>query len=225
MRAPFVVLFDMDGVIFDSERAVLAVWQEIAAQLGLRKIEEVFIRCVGTNKRRTEDLFREAYPALDFAGFDHQVRERFLARYDRGRLPVKAGVQQILRALRDREIPLALASSTESGVVRRELQEAGLLGYFDAVIGGDQVSHSKPDPEIFLTAAEALGAAPEDCYVIEDSFNGIRAASAAGMRGLMVPDLLPPDGEMESLADGIFPDLPAVEEYLLKQLQTIEMDG
>ena len=96
------VLFDMDGVIFDSERAVLALWREIAAELGLDGIGEVFIQCVGTNKRRTEEIFRAAYPALDFGAFDNEVRRRFRARYDGGRLPVKPGAEQILRALRER---------------------------------------------------------------------------------------------------------------------------
>lgn len=218
MSGKSAVLFDMDGVIFDSERAVLAVWREIAAELGLEGIGEVFIQCVGTNKRRTEEIFRAAYPTLDFGDFDREVRRRFLVRYDKGRLPVKPGAEQILRALRERGLPLALASSTESGVVRRELAEAGLLSYFDAVIGGDQVHVSKPDPEIFLLAASALGAAPEDCFVIEDSFNGIRAAKAAGMHPVMVPDLLPPDGEMQRLAEVILPDLNVAEEYIIGRI-------
>ncbi len=209
------VLFDMDGVIFDSERAVLAVWRELAAEQDLPGIGEVFLRCVGTNKRRTEEILLAAYPGLDFPAFDGEVRRRFRARYDGGRLPVKPGTEQILRALRERSVPLALASSTDSAVVRRELEEAGLLGYFDAVIGGDQVHVSKPNPEIFLLAARALGTAPENCFVIEDSFNGIRAARAAGMHGVMVPDLLPPDGEMERLAEVILPDLAAAEEYII----------
>lgn len=209
------VLFDMDGVIFDSERAVLAVWRELAAELDLPGIGEVFLQCVGTNKRRTEEILLAAYPGLDFRAFDGEVRRRFRARYDGGRLPVKPGTEQILRALRERSVPLALASSTDSAVVRRELEEAGLLRYFDAVIGGDQVHVSKPNPEIFLLAAQALGTAPENCFVIEDSFNGIRAARAAGMHSVMVPDLLPPDGEMERLAEVILPDLAAAEEYII----------
>ena len=182
MRADFAVLFDMDGVIFDSERAVLAVWRELAAEQGLEKIEEVFLRCVGTNKARTEEIFRAAYPALDFARFDGEARRRFRSRWSDGRLPLKPGVRELLQALREKGVPLALAS--------------------------------KPDPEIFLQAAASLGAEPARCFVIEDSFNGVRAAAAAGMRPLMVPDLLPPDGEMRRLAEAILPDLEAVGAYL-----------
>ena len=219
MRADFAVLFDMDGVIFDSERAVLAVWRELAAEQGLEKIEEVFLRCVGTNKARTEEIFRAAYPALDFARFDGEARRRFRSRWSGGNLPQKPGVRELLRSLREKGVPLALASSTETAVVRQELDEAGLLGFFDAVIGGDRVTRSKPDPEIFLRAAASLGAEPARCFVIEDSFNGVRAAAAAGMRPLMVPDLLPPDEEMRRLAEAILPDLYAVGAYLREAKQ------
>ncbi len=215
MSKDLAVVFDMDGVIFDSERAVLAVWQELAAELGLGEIEAVFRRCIGTNKARTREILGETFPALDFAVFDTETRRRFQAKWGGGRLPVKPGAAELLGALRERGVPLALASSTDSAVVRQELDEAGLLGYFDAVIGGDQVHVSKPNPEIFLLAARALGTAPENCFVIEDSFNGIRAARAAGRHGVMVPDLLPPDGEMEQLAEVILPDLAAAEEYII----------
>lgn len=212
------VLFDMDGVIFDSERAVLAVWREIAGEMELSGIDGVFVQCVGVNKQRTREIFCEAYPDLDFDEFDVRVRRLFLSRYDKGRLPVKPGVREILAGLRERRIPLALASSTRTETVKRELEEAGFLGCFDTVIGGDLVTRSKPDPEIFLTAASRLGAEPADCFVIEDSFNGIRAASAGGFRPIMVPDMLPPDAEMEEKAELIAADLFEAWDYLQKKL-------
>ena len=214
MSGETAVLFDMDGVIFDSERAVLAVWQELAEELGLGEIERVFCRCIGTNKARTREILREEYPALDFAAFDGETRRRFQDRYGGGRLPLKTGARELLAGLRARGVPLALASSTDGAVVRRELDEAGLLGFFDAVVGGDQMTRSKPDPEIFLRAADALSVSPACCFVVEDSFNGIRAARAAGTRPLMVPDMIPPDGEMERLSEAILPDLAAVGRYI-----------
>ncbi|MBR4550483.1 MAG: HAD family phosphatase [Oscillospiraceae bacterium] len=212
------VLFDMDGVLFDSERAVRAAWREVAAELGLEGIDEVFLRCVGVNIRGTEGILRRAYPALDFEDFDTRVRARFRARWGGGRLPVKPGAREILTALRERGIPLALASSTRTETVRSELDEAGLLVFFDAVVGGDMVARSKPDPEIFLAAAALLGTAPADCFVIEDSFNGVRAAHAGGFRTVMVPDLLSPDAEMAEKADAIRPDLFAARDWLLARL-------
>lgn len=209
------VLFDMDGVIFDSERAVRGVWLEIADELGLRDIGAVFVRCVGVTKQRTREILSEAYPGLDFDDFDGRVRARFRARYGGGRLPVKPGTREILSALRKAGYPLALASSTRTETVRLELEEAGLLGCFDAVVGGDMVQRSKPDPEIFLTAASRLGVSAGDCWVIEDSYNGVRAARAGGMRAIMVPDLLPPDAEMAEKAAYIVPDLFAALKLIL----------
>jgi HAD superfamily hydrolase (TIGR01509 family) len=215
MREGFAVLFDMDGVIFDSEQAVLAVWRELAEELGLVEIEAVFRSCIGTNKARTRELLGDAFPELDFAACDRETRRRFQEKWGAGRLPVKPGARELLAALKARGVPLALASSTDGAVVRRELDEAGLLGFFDAVTGGDEVKRSKPDPEIFLRAAEALDAPPARCFVVEDSFNGVRAAHRAGMRPLMVPDMVPPDGEMEALAEAILPDLFAAERYIM----------
>ena len=214
MRA---VLFDMDGVIFDSERAVREVWREIAAERGLADIDSVFVRCVGVTKTRTREILLEAYPSLRFEDFDGAVRARFRARYSGGRLPVKPGVREILTALRERGYPLALASSTRTETVKLELEEAGLLGCFDAVIGGDMVQKSKPDPEIFLTAAARLGVSAGDCWVIEDSYNGIRAARAGGLRAIMVPDLLPPNAEMAEKADYVVPDLFAARDIILAE--------
>ena len=159
------VIFDMDGVIVDSELAVLFAWRLAGMQLGLRYVGDVFFRCIGVTIERTREIFAEAYPDADFDDFDAKVRSVFRERYGGGKLPIKSGVRDILWALKKQGVPLALASSTRTETVREELYQAGLLGCFDVVLGGDQVSRSKPDPEIFLTAAARLGAAPEDCFV------------------------------------------------------------
>ena len=105
----------------------------------------------------------------------------------------------------------------------RMLSEANLTGYFHAIICGDMVSHSKPHPEIFLTAAERLDADPENCFVIEDSFNGIRCAHNAGMRPIMVPDILQPDDEIKGMAEIVLPDLHEVVLYLDKVIDFEEV--
>ena len=107
--------------------------------------------------------------------------------------------------LREKGIPCALASSTVASLVREELGKAGLTGYFAAVIGGDEVREGKPAPDIFLKAREALPVDAGSVFVIEDSFNGIRAAHAAGLRPLMVPDILGPDEEIRDLAEAVLP--------------------
>ena len=138
----------------------------------------------------------------------------FRERYGEGRLPLKPGVVEILQDLKQRCVPLALASSTRSDIVKLELEEARLLSFFDAVLGGDMAPRSKPEPDIFLAAAKVLGAIPANCYVLEDSFNGIRAAHRAGMHPIMVPDMQQPDEEMRGLAEVIVDDLPKAMGYL-----------
>ena len=122
-----------------------------------------------------------------------------------------------MKALHAEGCTLALASSSPTDYIRRELGGAELLQFFDVIVSGDMVKHSKPDPEIFLKAAALCGTDAEDCVVIEDSHNGIRAAHAARMRPLMVPDMLPVTEEMEEKAETILPDLFAALRYLQNQ--------
>lgn len=210
------VIFDMDGVIFDTEHLALRLWSMAGQELGILGLESVFPSCIGTTAVRTEEILRAHYgPSFPMEDFNLCVRRHYHEHYDCFGLPVKPGVPELLSALSENRIPLALASSTRTETVRKELLDAGFLSYFDAVIGGDCVIHSKPNPEIFLHAAEALGVPASECYVIEDSFNGIRAAAAAGMHPLMVPDMLQPSAEILLLAERIFPSLYEVRSYLL----------
>ncbi len=211
--AVHAVLFDMDGVIFDSERRNLACWKETGEKFGLQDAEEVGRACIGANAEATERIFREHYgERISFAVFKEEAGKRFR---EAGRLlPVKKGAEELLSFLSSRHIPTALASSTRRETVERELKDAGLYAHFDAVICGDMVSESKPSPQIFLAAAGVLGMPPKSCCVIEDSYNGVRAGHAAGMLTIMVPDLLPPTQEMREKADLILPDLLFVQKYL-----------
>ena len=192
-------IFDMDGVIFDSERLYIACSLEASAELGLPRegVVELCYRCIGVTPDRTRQIMLETYqdPALVDAFRDRTV-ELFLEKYNAGQMDMKPGAEELLKFLKGQGYPLALASSTPTDLVRQELSEAGILEYFDRIVGGDQVSRSKPNPDIFLRAAELLNSDPARCIVIEDSFNGIRAAKAAGMTAIMVPDQLQPDEEM-----------------------------
>ena len=208
------VLFDMDGVIFDSERAQMAVWFALAEEASLPDMERVYHRCIGVTVEATGAILKEEYGAdFPWEDFRRRTNAAYRARYAGGRLPLKEGARELLEALHARGVPLALASSTGGELVRAWLSEAGLLPLFDAVVTGDMVTHSKPDPEIFLAACAALGVNPSETYVIEDSYNGVRAAHAGGMHVLMVPDLLPPDDEMREKAEAIFPSLWGVGSF------------
>lgn len=209
------VVFDMDGVIFDSERAVMQCWKEVASRHNIPDIEKAILACTGTTMVRTREIMLNLYGA-DFP-YDEYARESsaiFHSRYDGGRLPMKQGVKELLTFLKERGKKIALASSTRQQVVTDELRDAGIIEYFDRIICGDMVSRSKPAPDIFLKACEELNISPSDSYAIEDSYNGIRAAHAGGLHPIMVPDLLPADEEMQSLAEIVLPNLTSVMEYL-----------
>lgn len=209
------VVFDMDGVIFDSERAVMQCWKEVASRHNIPDIEKAILACTGTTMVRTREIMLNLY-GTDFP-YDEYARESsaiFHSRYDGGRLPMKQGVKELLTFLKEHNKKIALASSTRQQVVTDELRDAGIIEYFDRIICGDMVSRSKPAPDIFLKACEELNISPSDSYAIEDSYNGIRAAHAGGLHPIMVPDLLPADEEMQSLAEIVLPSLTSVMEYL-----------
>ena len=209
------VILDMDGVIFDSERLVIECWEVVAAKHNIPDIVEICMRVQGNNREETGKRFREKYgKEFPYETYKKEVTALFLERYSEGRLPLKPGVIEILKELKHRHVPLALASSTRSDIVRQELDDAHLLSYFDAVLGGDMVPRSKPEPDIFLAAAAALQAEPKYCYVLEDSYNGIRAAYRAGMHPIMVPDMQLPTEEIRGIAEAVVENLPAALEYL-----------
>ena len=215
----FAVIFDLDGVLFDTERLCLRCWHEASSGWGLKDLTETFYRCVGCTKPKTRSILLSAY-GDDFPmdEFDARVRALCHAHMEQNGVPVKPGAEEILRFLRQNAVPCAIGSSTRTETVRSELAAAGLSDYFAAVVGGDRAARSKPEPDIFLAAASALSFFPPSCYVVEDSHNGIRAASAAGMHPLMVPDLLPPTDEVRALAEAVLPSLADAQEYLAARL-------
>ena len=208
-------IFDMDGVIFDSERAVIDCWKVIAPQYGITDIETHCIAATGLNEQATRKIFKEQYGEdMPYDEMRAKRKALFIERFDQGLVPVKPGTVELLSYLKDNGYKVALASSTSEGTVRRELGIAGLIEYFDVIIGGDKVTHSKPDPEIFLMAMEQLGVEAGESVIIEDSYNGVRAADASGAYTLMVPDLLPPTDEMREKADIIKDSLNDVLDWV-----------
>lgn len=209
------VVFDMDGVIFDSERAVMDCWTTLAEKYNIKDIEKSVLACTGTTMVRTREIMLERYgddfPYDDYA---HEASIMYHRRYDGGRLPMKKGVAELLGFLKKNGKKIALASSTRRQTVENQLREAEIYDYFDGIVCGDMVSRSKPAPDIFLKACELIGTEPEKSYAIEDSYNGIRAAYAGGLRPIMVPDLLPANEEMEKLTEKVIENLFEVMNYL-----------
>ena len=219
-QAVKTVIFDMDGVIFDTEHAYIECCIEAAKALPVpeEQVYKTCVKCIGTNEFQTNEFFRRDFsPFLTEAECqtlrDESVR-LFKKRYTEKLIPMKAGVVELLEYLKEQGIRIGLASSTRKDIVERELADAGILHYFESVTGGDVVKISKPNPEIYLIACDKMQEPPEECFAIEDSFNGIRAAKAAGMRPIMVPDIVQPTDEIRQMAETVCSDLFSVIDYL-----------
>lgn len=212
------VVFDMDGVLFDTEAVCMKGWMAVAKANNLPGMEEVFPQCIGLNANDSRQIVMKAYGEdFDYPGFRQQTSDHFRAYIKKNGLPVKPGVEELLSWLTEEEYAVGLASSTKRESVLGLLEQAGLRSRFAAVISGDMVEHSKPRPDIYLMACRELGIAPEQAYAIEDSPNGIRAAHAAGMRPIMVPDMIAPDEEMRRLSFLIRKNLLEVLAYLRQE--------
>ena len=208
------VVFDMDGLIFDSERAGYVCWSEVLKTYGFDDITELYNACIGCSRVLTARLVREALGEdFPFEEFIEEVFRIYTARYGGGKMPLKPGVREILSWLKEQGIKTALASSSERETVVSLLGAAGLLEYFDGLVCGDMVTKSKPEPDIFLAACRLLGTAPARTFAVEDSYNGIRAAARGGLRPVMVPDMLPATEEMRGLAEAVEDDLHGVITY------------
>jgi HAD superfamily hydrolase (TIGR01509 family) len=186
------VIFDMDGLMFDTERLARDAWRAALADHGYALGDDVYLSVVGHTAQEARATFVAALgPDLPIddvaAGAARRLRELLLPVP-----PLKPGLVALLDGIDDLRLALAVASSTAHAEVERRLVAAGLSPRFAAVVGGDEVARGKPAPDLFLLAGERLGVAPDRCLVLEDSEAGVRAAGAAGMSCVMVPDLVEP---------------------------------
>ncbi len=204
------VVFDMDGVLLDSETLYRKFAFQTARELGFTIPEKLHLATIGLTGAAGEELIRaELGEHFPYEEFDHVWRGRVAAAMME-HVPLKPGVHELLGTLQGLDIPAAIATSSNHGAAHHHLSRADIIAHFDVLVTGDDVDNSKPHPEPFLLAAERLEVEPENCLALEDSYNGIRAAFAAGMQAVMVPDLLPPTDEMKRIASAIVPDLHAI---------------
>lgn len=209
------VIFDLDGVIFDSEQVVRQGWRYAAERLQLGQVDQLFLQCVGTNHIFTEQLLRRQFGGqFSYEAFRQYTREFFYRYTDEHGLPVKPGVRELMDYLKAGGYRIGLASSSTLQYILNGLRQAQLIDYFEVIVSGEHLERSKPEPDIYLLACEKMAVAPAEAYAIEDSYNGIRAASRAGMQPIMVPDLLPVTEEMRQLSCAVCENLLAVREYL-----------
>ena len=216
------VVFDVDGVLFDTERLSQEIWNAVSTELGWPQVGRAYLEFVGQNRadilQKMLDLFGPDFPRETFL---LTCSARSQERMEREGVPLKPGVREIREFLTARRVPAALATTTNRERTQRRMEMPGLRPSFSAVVTGDQVAHSKPDPEIYQLACRALGTTPSRTLAIEDSRNGILSAHAAGMPVVMVPDLIPPTPELERLLFRRCASLLEVRE-LLDRLLTVK---
>lgn len=209
------VIFDMDGLMFDTERLMKAGWEEASREMGFTLTEYHLSQMRGGTRERSSKLFEEWFRGTVDYDQGRAIRTRYQKEYiEKHGVPLKKGLMKLLTYLKEHEIPAAVATSTPRCDASRYWDMAGVTAYIAASVCGDEVQNGKPDPEIFLTAAEKLQTPPKQCLILEDSLNGIRAAKAAGALSCMVPDLTPAVDEIRPFCDIICEDLTQVIPYL-----------
>lgn len=199
-------IFDMDGLLIDSEKIFQRIWRELAAEAGYT-LDDTFAEAMcGSSGKATEAVLRRYMPDVDPLPLMAECYRRVIE-VEKKSIPLKPGAAEILEGMKRRGFRTALASSSPVDMIRNNLEVTGLGVYFDELVSGFEVRRGKPEPDIFLLAAGRLGLSVGDCYVFEDSVNGVRAAHAAGCMAVMVPDLVQPTPEVRALCHGVYPDL------------------
>lgn len=201
-------IFDMDGVLIDTEKLYLRFWKEAAAEFGYdMRDEHVFaVRSMARKNSipKLKSMLGEDFPTEEVRSRRTELMNDFISKSG---IETKKGLFRLLNHLRDSGIKIAVATATQRERTLSYLSRIGALEFFDAVICGDMVTAGKPAPDIYLTAAAELGLPPEECAAFEDSPNGLMAAHSAGCYTVMVPDLTQPDDEVSPYIDNVIEDL------------------
>lgn len=199
-------IFDMDGLLLDTERIFQEEFSRLAAERGITLGPDFVAGVCGSSQTEGWKVIARHFQTDDPATIDRLCIEGVHARLET-EVPMKKGAEEILIRCRRAGLKLAVASSTALPQVEHNLKTAGIYGYFDEIVSGHEVKNGKPAPDVFLLAAERIGTDPRKCFVFEDSLNGIRAGHAAGCHTVMIPDCVEPTEEIRQICDGIYDDL------------------
>ena len=194
------VIFDMDGLMLDTERVARIAWNEAARLSGMEMTDALFESMIGRPDKDSIQLLRDAFgPEFDVEAAALACGGLFEDYINAHGIPLKPGVFEILDDLSARKIPLAVATSTRNPIASLRLNQAGLRNYFSILVTGNEVASGKPAPDIYLEAVRRLGIDAATSFALEDSHAGVRSAHGAGLKVIMVPDILPPTPEIAAL--------------------------
>ena len=194
------LVFDMDGLLVDSEKIVQRSWEHVGKILGYPDIGSHIYHTIGMNVVGREEYFRK-HIAEDFPmeKFTAMTRQKFHEIVDTEGLDIKPGAKELLLFAKERGLKTGLATSSRRQHAQENLTRLGIFGYFDGVVCGDMVTRSKPDPEIYEKACHIICTRPENTIALEDAPSGIQSAYGAGMRPIMIPDMVEPAEETKKL--------------------------
>lgn len=216
-----LIIFDMDGLMIDSERPTMQAYLDVGKAWGLPVTQEQFFRLLGKNIQDIKKQYREDFGENIDA--DRLYKEVGRLRDERCReegIPAKKGLKDLLAMLETEapDIPLTVASGSNEEVIRHHLNSIGVAHYFKDVLSSKDVRRGKPSPDVFLALCRRFGVAPEETLVLEDSPNGIRAALAGGMKTIAVPDIQPVPGELAGECYALVGDLEEAIPYIARLL-------
>jgi len=220
MMTPKLIIFDMDGLMIDTEPVAIAGWEAVARELNITIPHELLLSVIGINRVLCKVYMLEALgPDFDYDKALMLLHKNINQHFETHGVPQKPGITQLLDKLDELGIKKAVATSSSFERATYKLTKAGLIHRFDAIIGGNMVARSKPDPDIFLKAAKVVGISPSDCIVLEDSNPGAEGAVRAGMRVVVVPDLVPPTDVTRKQAYAVCNSLHDVYELVTELAQ------
>ncbi len=207
----FNVIFDMDGTLLDTQKICIPAWEYAGLNQGIKGVGNDIPNVCGMNKIGWSRYLAEKYPAMNVDKFNCEMRQYIV---DNLIVKFMPGAERLLGFLKANNIKIGLGSSSSKASIEHHLKEVYATHYFDAIVSGEEVENGKPSPDIFLLTAKRLGVNPKDCIVFEDSANGIRAAYAAGMKCIGVPDIVDFDRDVNQLLYAKFTQLDEAIEVL-----------
>ncbi len=207
-----LVIFDMDGLMFDTERIAADAWKSAGISSGIEIPDHLIQSIVGVNAKKSEEIFMDYFGKSFPYSEIRKIRLEYSTKLiEKEGIPVKKGLHELLDFLSVRKISRAVATSTERQRTAFYLSKGEISDKFDIIICGDEVKNSKPDPDIFLEAARRMGVTPDECIVLEDSENGLMAAYRAGMYPVLIPDIKRPCSEIMKIVYKEFKSLDEVK--------------